>query len=109
MYDRGMQALYKLTLSPIAETLADRNSYGFREGRCCADAIAAAFNALSKPNSATWVLEGDIMGCYDNISKEWMLNRIPMDRDVLRKWLEAGYIENGKWYPSRKGTPHKAE
>ena len=53
MIDRAMQALYTLALAPIAETTADRNSYGFREGRSCADAIAAVFNALSKPNSAT--------------------------------------------------------
>ena len=64
MYDRAMQALYKLALAPVAETTADRNSYGFREGRSCADAMAAAFNALSKPNSATWVLEGDITGLF---------------------------------------------
>jgi len=67
MYDRTMQAIYKLALAPVAETTADRNSYGFREGRSCADAIQAVFNALSKPNSATWVLEGDIKGCFDNI------------------------------------------
>ena len=85
MKDRAMQALYKLALAPVAETTADRNSYGFREGRGCADAIAAGFNALSKPNSATWVLEGDIKGCYDNISHEWMLASIPMDRVMLRK------------------------
>jgi RNA-directed DNA polymerase len=68
MHDRAMQALYKLALAPVAETTADRNSHGFREGRSCADAIAAAFNALSKPNSATWVLEGDIKGCLDTAS-----------------------------------------
>ncbi|KPA15141.1 reverse transcriptase family protein, partial [Candidatus Magnetomorum sp. HK-1] len=39
----------------------------FREARGCADAIAQVFNALSKPNSATWVLEGDIKGCFDHI------------------------------------------
>jgi RNA-directed DNA polymerase len=105
MYDRAMQALYKLALAPVAETKADRNSYGFREGRSCADAIAAAFNALSKPNSATWILEGDIKGCYDNISQPWMLDNIPMDKEVLRKWLEAGYMDEGRLYPSRKGTP----
>jgi RNA-directed DNA polymerase len=65
MRDRAMQALYKLALEPVAETLADPNSYGFRSCRSCADAIAAAFNALSKPNSATWILEADITGCYD--------------------------------------------
>ena len=105
MYDRAMQALYKLALAPVAETSADRNSYGFREGRSCADAVAAAFNALSKPNSATHILEGDIKGCFDNISKEWMLKNIPMDKAVLRKWLDAGYVENGITYPSHKGTP----
>ncbi|MFH2047415.1 MAG: group II intron reverse transcriptase/maturase [Pseudomonadota bacterium] len=105
MYDRAMQALYKLVLAPVAETTADRNSYGFREGRSCADAIQAAFNALSKPNSATWVLEGDIKGCFDNISHEWMLRNIVMDKVVLGKWLKAGYVENGITYPTRKGTP----
>ena len=105
MYDRAMQALYKLSLAPVAETTADRNSYGFHEGRSCADAIQAAFNALSKPNSATWVLEGDIKGCFDNISHEWMVRNIVMDKVVLRKWLKAGYVENGIAYPTRKGTP----
>ena len=105
MHDRAQQAVHKLALAPVAETTADRNSYGFREGRCCADAVQAAFNALAKPNSATWVLEADITGCYDNISQSWMLEHIPMDREILRKWLTAGYAENGKWYPSHKGTP----
>ncbi len=103
--DRAMQALHKLALAPIAETTADRNSYGFREGRSCADAVAAVFNALSKPNSATWVLEGDITGCYDNISHDWLEQNIPMDKTVLGKWLRAGYVENGIMYPTRKGTP----
>jgi len=105
MFDRSMQALYKLSLAPVAETTADRNSYGFREGRACADAIQAAFNALSKPNSATWVLEGDIKGCFDNISHEWMLGNIVMDKVVLHKWLKAGYVENGITYATKKGTP----
>ena len=99
MQDRAMQALYKMALAPVAETTADRNSYGFRESRGCADAVAAAFNALSKPNSAPWVFEADITGCYDNISQEWMLNHIPLDREVLRKWLRCGYVENGRLYP----------
>lgn len=105
MHDRAMQALYKLALAPVAETTADKNSYGFREGRSCADAIAAAFNTLGKPNSATHILEGDIEGCYDNISKSWLMNNIPMDKTILKTWLDAGYVENGVTYPSHKGTP----
>jgi retron-type reverse transcriptase len=105
MCDRAVQALYALALAPVAETTADRNSYGFREGRSCQDAIAAVFNALSKPNSATWVLEGDIEGCYDNISHEWLIRHVPMDREILRKWLGTGYVEGGITYPTHKGTP----
>ncbi|MCP4612486.1 MAG: group II intron reverse transcriptase/maturase [Planctomycetes bacterium] len=105
MNDRAMQALYKLALAPVSETSADKNSYGFREGRSCADAIAAGFNALSKPNSATWILEGDIKGCFDNISYKWMVKNIPLDKIILTKWLKAGYVEKGITYPSRKGTP----
>jgi RNA-directed DNA polymerase len=105
MYDRAQQALYKLGLAPVAETTADRNSYGFREGRSCADAVACAFNTLAKPNSAPWILEGDIRGCFDNISFEWMSKNIPMDKVVLQKWLRAGYVENGIHYPTREGVP----
>jgi RNA-directed DNA polymerase len=105
MYDRAQQALYKQGLAPVAETKADKNSYGFREGRSCADAVACAFNALSKPNSAPWIFEGDIKGCFDNISFRWILRNIPMDKAVLHKWLKAGYVENGIHYPTRKGVP----
>jgi retron-type reverse transcriptase len=62
MFDRAIQALYKRALAPVAETTADRNSYGFREGRSCADAVAAACNALPKSNSATWTWEDLITG-----------------------------------------------
>ncbi len=105
MMDRAQQALHKLALAPVAETLADGNSYGFREGRSCADAVQAGFNALAKPNSATWILEADIKGCFDNISIEWMLENIPMDKVILKKWLTAGYVKDGITFPSRKGTP----
>ena len=50
MKDRAMQALYKLALSPIAESTADRNSYGFREGRSCADAVHSAVPRRSRVN-----------------------------------------------------------
>jgi len=72
-----MQALHKMALAPVAETTADLSSYGFRESRGCADAVACGFNALARPNSAPWILEADITGCYDNISQEWMLKNIP--------------------------------
>lgn len=105
MYDRAMQALYKLALAPVSETTADKNSYGFREERSCADAVAASFNILGKPNSATHILEGDIVGCFDNISKDWLLQNIPIDKIILKRWLDAGYVENGINFPGKQGTP----
>ena len=69
-----MQALYLLALLPIAETTADFNSYGFRLERSTADAIDQCFNVVGMRNRAQWVLEGDIRGCFDNISHAWMLD-----------------------------------
>lgn len=105
MRDRAMQALWKLALEPIAETLADPNSYGFRPERSTADAIEQCFNALAKRASAAWVLEGDIRGCFDNFSHSWILEHIPMDKVVLRQWLEAGYVDDGFLFETRAGTP----
>jgi RNA-directed DNA polymerase len=105
MKDRAMQALYKLALDPIAETMADPNSYGFRVYRSCADAIQQCFISLAKSYSATWILEGDIKACFDGISHEWLLANVPMDQGVLRKWLKAGYVEGRKLYPTEAGTP----
>ena len=105
MRDRAMQSLWKLALEPVAETQADPNSYGFRPERSAADAIAHCFNALAKRTSATWVLEGDIRGCFDNISHDWLLRNITMDKVVLRKWLEAGYVEKGTLFATEAGTP----
>lgn len=103
--DRAFQALYMLALQPIAETCADKNSYGFREGRSCADAIKQCFIVLANRFSAQWVLEGDIKACFDQISQPWMLKNIPMDRRVLGQWLKAGYMENNRLFPTVAGTP----
>src|ERR1700676_2598263 len=93
MADRAMQALYLLGLDPIAEALADGHSYGFRLERCCADALEQCFNVLSGPHGPCWIMEGDINACYDRISQSWLMEHVPMDREVLRKWLEAGFLE----------------
>lgn len=105
MKDRAMQALYLLALEPIAETSADPNSYGFRQGRSTADAIERSFVTLCSRHSAQWVLEADIKGCFDHISHDWLLAHIPMEKAILRQWLKAGYMEKGLLYPTEEGTP----
>jgi RNA-directed DNA polymerase len=103
--DRAFQALYMLALQPIAETWADNNSYGFREGRSCADAIKQCFIVLARRTSPQWILEGDIKSCFDEISHSWMLKNIPMDRPILEQWLKAGYMEHNRLFPTIAGTP----
>lgn len=105
MLDRAMQALYLLALEPASETLADRNSYGFRPLRSAADAIEQCFVALSRKHSAKWLLEGDIKGCFDNISHDWLLANVPMDKAILKKWLKAGFMESNSLNPTVAGTP----
>ena len=105
MLCRAMQALWKLALEPVSESRADANSYGFRPKRSTADAIGYCFNTLAKRMSPKWVLEGDIRGCFDNFSHDWILVNIPMDKVILRKWLKAGFIENGNLFATGAGTP----
>ncbi len=93
MTDRAMQALYLLGLDPIAETRADSHSYGFRLERCCADALGQCHEILKGPHGPNWVFEGDIKACIDRISHNWLLDHIPMDKELLRKWLKAGFLE----------------
>ncbi|MEW9897496.1 group II intron reverse transcriptase/maturase [Chitinivorax sp. PXF-14] len=105
MLDRAMQALYLLALEPVAETLADGNSYGFRRERATVDAIIQCHISLSRSFSPVWVLEADIQGCFDHSDHHWLLTHIPMDREVLRKWLKAGVIEFGAFQQTTAGTP----
>jgi RNA-directed DNA polymerase len=105
MKDRAMQALYKLALEPVAETTADRHSYGFRPERSTADAIQQCYTVLSCKRFAKWILEADIEGCFDNINHQWLLDNIPMNKTILKKWLKAGYMESGNIYLTKSGAP----
>lgn len=105
MYDRAMQALYALALDPVSETTADTKSFGFRKGRCAQDACEYIFTALSRRNSPQWVLEGDIKGCFDHISHDWLIEHIPMDKSVLKQFLKAGFIFERELFPTDEGTP----
>jgi RNA-directed DNA polymerase len=105
MRDRAMQALWQLALNPVAETTGDANSYGFRVKRSAADAIEQCFCSLAKKGAAQWILECDIKGCFDNISHEWLIKNIPMDKKILQSWLKAGFHENNVWFPTERGTP----
>jgi RNA-directed DNA polymerase len=105
MYDRAMQSLYALALEPIAETIADRRSFGFRKFRSTHDACQQVHLYLCKENSPVWILEGDIKGCFDMISHQWLINNVPMDKTVLKQFLKAGYVFDRHLFPTEAGTP----
>jgi RNA-directed DNA polymerase len=95
MIIRAQQALHLQGLEPVAETRADPNSYGFRRNRGTRDAIEGAFTLLAKKVSASWILEGDILGCFDNFQHEWLETHVPMNRDVLRGRRKNDVLEGG--------------
>jgi len=79
MFDRAMQALFLLAYEPAAEVTADLHSYGFRPKRSAADAIERCFVVLAQKASAQWILEGDIKGCFDNISHAWIHQHLKLE------------------------------
>ena len=103
--DRAMQSLWQAALVPVVEERADPNAYGFRPKRSTHDAIQQCHIVLGKGKSPQWVLEGDIRACFDQISHEWLLQNIPMDKVVLKKFLKAGFMEKGEMYSTERGTP----
>ena len=105
MFDRAQQALHLLVLDPVVETTADKNSYGFRQQRSCADAIGQCFNALSHAPNTQWILEADVKNCFDKISHAWLLAHVPMDRAILQKWLKSGYMDKRVLHETTDGTP----
>jgi len=105
MTDRAQQALWTMALLPIVDATSDPHSYGFRPYRGCWDANAQIRYLLDKPNSPTWILDADIEKCFDRINHDWLLKHAPMETQVLRNWLKAGYIESSVLFPTNEGTP----
>jgi RNA-directed DNA polymerase len=100
-----MQSLYALALEPIAEAMGDRTSCGFRKFRSAHDACQQVFFCMCRESAPQWVLEGDIKGCFDNISHQWLIDNIPMDKSILKQFLKAGYVFERQLFPTEAGTP----
>jgi RNA-directed DNA polymerase len=105
MKDRAMQALHLLGLEPVAESIADKNSYGFRPKRSAADAIAQCYNSLCRKNSAKWIFEGDIESFFDRVDFSWLEKNILMDKVILKRFLRAGYVEKTSIEATTQGVP----
>src|SRR6266571_8189850 len=106
MFTRAQQALGKMALEPEWEARFEPNSYGFRPGRSCHDAIEAILNAVRyKPK---YVFDADISGCFDNIDHSALLSKLntyPALRHIVKMWLKAGVMDAGVFVSTEKGTP----
>ncbi|MBV9356084.1 MAG: reverse transcriptase N-terminal domain-containing protein [Chloroflexi bacterium] len=106
MLDRGHQALVKLALEPEWEARFEPNTYGFRPGRSVHDAIGALFQMLCFKDK--YVLDADIQGCFDNIARRPLLDKLatyPKLRRTIKGWLKAGVLADGDWQPTERGSP----
>jgi RNA-directed DNA polymerase len=106
MMERCKQALVKMALEPEWEAKFEANSYGFRPGRCCQDAIAAIFLIIQK--KPKYVLDADIKGAFDYINQKALLEKLhtyPAMRQIIRSWLKAGVMDGKTFSPTEQGTP----
>ncbi len=106
--DRIMQAIVKMAQEPEWEAKFAADSYGFRPGRCCQDAVEAirqAVRAMKARGYEACVFEADIASCFDQIAHEPLLGRLYLFRGIVRRWLEAGIVELGQYEPTEAGTP----
>ncbi|WP_333182288.1 group II intron reverse transcriptase/maturase [Microcoleus sp. B3-D7] len=106
MKDRALQALVKQALEPEWEARFEPNSYGFRPGRSCQDAVQAIYNAIRY--KAKYVLDADIAKCFDHINHQALLEKLntsPKTRRQIRSWLRAGVMDGKQLFPTFEGTP----
>jgi RNA-directed DNA polymerase len=108
--DKIVQQAVATILSTIYEEDFLGFSYGFRRGRGQHDALDALAVGI-KSRNVNWILDADIQSFFDEIDHDWMLrfleHRIadPRMLFLIRKWLKAGVVENGRRIPAVRGTP----
>ncbi|MCW6051298.1 group II intron reverse transcriptase/maturase [Lyngbya sp. CCAP 1446/10] len=106
MNDRALQALAKQALEPEWEARFEPNSYGFRPGRSCHDAIGAIYIAINQ--MPKFVLDTDIAKCFDKINHEQLLKKIntfPTMRRQIKAWLKSGVMDGEELFATSEGTP----
>ena len=106
--DRALQALTAGALEPEWEARFEPRSYGFRPGRGCHDAIVAIHTSASRQDARRlWVLDADLEAAFDRLSHDHILRSLGTfpARGLVRRWLRAGVMEDGRVTLTREGVP----
>jgi RNA-directed DNA polymerase len=106
--DRAQQARVRNALEPEWEARFEARSYGFRPGRGCHDAIEAIYQVVKgKDPKRQWILDADLQGAFDHIDHDLVLGLIGSfpGRGMIRAWLQAGVIEDGRFAATEEGAP----
>jgi RNA-directed DNA polymerase len=105
--DRVHQARVVNALEPEWEARFEPKSYGFRPGRGCHDAIEAIFHVAKQNPRRLWVLDADLAGAFDRIGHDHILTMLGAFPawGMIRQWLKAGVIEQGRLSRTEEGTP----
>jgi len=98
--DRAMATLYAFALAPVAEASAERRSFAFRKGRSAHDAVKYITDMFSGQGAPERVLVVDVRAYYDSIAHGWLMANVPMDKHVLREFLNAGVVYAHALFPA---------
>lgn len=105
--NRVAQAIVKNAWEPSWEARFEPNSYGFRPGRSCHDAIVQVWNRLNRRSTHKWALDADLKGAFDNICHNFVLSQVAHlpGRELVKQWLKAGYMEAEIFNATTCGVP----
>ena len=108
--DKLVQAGLTRILEQVYEQDFIDDSFGFRPKRGCHDALRALSETVES-GGVEWIVEADIKGFFDNVDHDWLMtfleHRIGDKRvyRMIKRFLKAGVMEEGKWYVSDEGVP----
>lgn len=107
--DRTLQQSIVQILTPIFETEFQENSYGFRPGRSCEQAVLKLLEYLNE--GYEWIVDIDLEKFFDNVPQDKLMSYVgrvihdPDTESLIRKYLKSGVMENGMYEATELGTP----
>jgi len=109
VYDRVCQQALVNRLEPIFEEMFDESSFGYRKGRRTRDALKKIWCEIGEGRE--WIVDADLKDYFGSVDQKKLMALVAQrvsDGRVLKligQMLEAGYMEEGRLFPSKRGTP----